>query len=148
MSFITLNANLSSATQQLGSVEGDLLSLVDTNLILDTAGAVLLNRIRTRYLAETDPDGVPWIPSKAGLRRRLIGGTGTLFETGTMFHSIQLHKVNDTERSISTDVPYAGYHQNGKGQVKRVFLGFSSEDQDVYTAVVSNLLARAVASHS
>ncbi len=118
---------------------------LDTNRILDKAGASLLHRIRTRFLAELDPDNVPWIPSKAGLRRRARGSTGTLFKTGNLFHSIQLHTVGDLERKISTDVWYARHHQDGTGgHLMRKFLGFNDEDQTVFTAIVQNELVTLV----
>lgn len=145
MAFMTLSMDLSNAIKALGEVEPGIRAKINTNEILDAAGAMLLNRIRTRYLKEVDPDGVAWLPSKAGLLRRLTGGTGTLFKTGTLFHSIQLHKVDSNNRDISTNVPYAGFHQNGKGSMHREFLGFSGEDQTVYENIVERMLDRALA---
>lgn len=118
-----------------GSLKGVTESLnnaLDVTSILDEAAAVLLNRIRTRFLAETDPEGKPWEPSKAGIKRRANGGTGTLFNTGTLFRSIQLHSSGADSRAISTDVPYARKHQLGlDGNKKRVFLGFSQDDAKI-----------------
>lgn len=104
--------------------------------ILDEAEALLLNRIRTRFLAETGPDGQKWEESLAAKERRKKGGTGTLFDTGTLFHSIQAFAAGPNERAIGTDVFYAPYHNNGQGQVKREFMGFSSEDIDLYERLV------------
>ena len=141
MALVTLSVNVDAAIQALNSSGGNIASKVNTNEMLDAAGAMLLNRTRQRYLAELNPDKVPWLPSKAGLKRRLMGGTGTLFKTGRLFHSIQLHKVSNNERSISTDVPYAKFHQWGI----RKFLGFNNEDQHMFTRVVETMLARALA---
>lgn len=97
--------------------------------VLDEAEAILLNRIRTRFLAEEDTDGNKWIPSRAGSARRASGGTGTLFDTGTLFHSIQAFAAGPDSRGIGSDVPYGLDHQLGiNGQVKREFLGVSPVD--------------------
>lgn len=108
---------------------GKLIKAIDQVEILDEAEAILLNRTRTRYLAETDPDGIPWRPSWAGIRRRRRGGTGTLFDTGRLFHSIQAYRIGANERDIGTDVPYGRKHQLGIGVVTRRFLGVSEDDR-------------------
>ena len=120
------------------NVIGQVLLITDPDLVADQGAAILLARIRARYLAETDPDGVPWQPSEAGKRRKAEGrGGGTLFDTGTLFQSIQAFRQNTGVRSIGTDVPYAAVHQFGlEGQVQRMFLGFSIED----TLLIERLL--------
>lgn len=98
---------------------------LDVEEILDEAEALMLNRIRARFLAETDPDGVKWIPSKRALKT----GGKTLFKTGTLFHSIQAHATGPNERSIGTNVMYGPFHQFGTFKLpRRIFLGFSEED--------------------
>lgn len=92
--------------------------------ILDESEAILLNRIRARFLSEEGPDNKPWMKSKAALKE----GRKTLFKTGTLFHSIQAFKRGRNERAIGTDVYYAVYHQFGKGDAHRPFLGFNDED--------------------
>lgn len=94
------------------------------------AGALILNRIRKRFLAQESPDGVPWEPSFAAFRRSFTGrGGGTLFDTGTLFQSIQLFSISPLEKAIATDVPYAPQHQYGTGKLPvREFLGFSDDD--------------------
>jgi phage gpG-like protein len=117
--------------ERTGTIDAVLSKLelaLDSTLILDEAGALLLNRIRTRFLAETSTDGSKWLPSKAAIKRRANGGTGTLFQTGRLFRSIQLSGSGADQREISTDVPYAAYHNFGLGQVKREFIGASAED--------------------
>lgn len=100
--------------------------------ILDQGGAIFLSRIRARYLEKTDPDGVPWIPSKAGLLRESKGGSGTGFDTGNLFRSIQLHARGPGVRAISTDVEYGPYFHFGTYQmVPRTFMAFSEDDKDV-----------------
>lgn len=100
---------------------------------LDEVGAILLNRIRTRFLEQVDTDGVPWVPSKAAQRRASGSGGGTLFDTGALFNSIQLFNRGPGTRAIATDVSYAPKHQFGlDGNPRREFLGFS--DEDVNTA--------------
>jgi len=118
---------------------------LDVTNLLDEAGAVLLQRIRSRFLAQVDPDGVPWPVSRAAMRRASSGrGGGTLYDTGRLFHSIQLHKTGQDSRSIATDVPYAPEHNLGqKGQVTRVFLGFGEEDRDVVNRIVIRRITEA-----
>jgi len=131
------------------------------NDLATTVGAALLNRIRTRFLAEQDPDGGTWIPSvrgeirKAGGRTfRTIGGVrkgftggGTLFETGALFQSIQLSEASSGEVGIGTDIPYASGLQKGEeGQPARVFLGFGGDDvkfaESVVAARIEEILRR------
>lgn len=115
-----------SAVQALAD---NVVSAFDITEILDESGALLLNRIRTSFLAETDPEGVPWTPSAAGIKRRASGGTGTLFDTGNLFRSIQLAQEGTDGRSISSDVGYGSKYQLGlDGALKREFLGFSDAD--------------------
>lgn len=107
-----------------------------TTEILDEAQSMLLNRIRTRFLAQEGPGG-KWKPSKAGLVRRGGGftwsngkkwtGTGTLFASGTLFHSIQAHAVGPNSRSISSDVYYGMFLQKSQ-HGPWVFLGANADD--------------------
>lgn len=105
--------------------------------ILDEATAVLLARIRQRFLAEVDTDGKPWVPSLASKVRKAGRGGGTLFNTGRLFHSIQEYAESLTTRYIGTDVPYGKYHQFGTRTLpRREFLGVSNDDMDVMTKVI------------
>ena len=100
---------------------------LDTTAILDQGGALLLNRLRTRYLKQLDPDGYKWERSKAAERRQKIGrGGGTLYDTGRLFGSIQLYADTANTRAIGTDVPYAAYAQDGPPE--RTYLGFGESD--------------------
>lgn len=123
-----LKINLAITSDQLEATLKSIDKALDTEAILDEGTALILNRIRTRFLAETAPDGTKWKPSKAGIARRAKGGTGTLFNTGRLFRSIQAY-AGIGERAIATDVPYASKNQLGlQGSVSRVFLGFNEED--------------------
>lgn len=103
--------------------------------LLDEITAVLLNRIRARFLTQTDPDGFVWPESQAAKDR--AGAGGTLFDTGTLFNSIQGFNQGPGVRSIGTDVPYAKKHQEGlEGEIKRVFLGFSKEDINIVNLII------------
>lgn len=99
--------------------------------------ALLLNRVRTRFLQQVDPQGISWEPSFAAFKRSFMGtkgrgtGGGTLFDTGTLFHSIQLYSISPMEGAIGTDVKYAVYHNEGIGQETREFLGISDGDADL-----------------
>lgn len=112
--------------QKLAKLE-DALTLVK---ILDEAEAIVLNRIRARFLNEVDTDGDPWPESEAAKKRRASGrGGGTLFDTGTLFHSIQAFASGPDWREIGTDVHYGKYHQYGTEHLPvREFLGVSAED--------------------
>lgn len=103
------------------------------------ASGLLLDRNRKRFLAETNPEGQKWKPSKAGLARRAMGDTGTLFDTGRLFHSIAARAGAGTGVFVGTSgVPYARKHQEGAGVVKRVFLGVGGSDlEDVRRTVVA-----------
>ncbi|KKN66411.1 hypothetical protein LCGC14_0472330 [marine sediment metagenome] len=124
--------------------------------VLDTVGALLLDRHRKRFLDEVNPDGVPWEPSIAGFFRRGEGDTGTLFDTGSLFNSIDLFRkssnvrsigVNPSTRNRETGEPvenYALIHQLGlEGQPKREFLGFGADDGSAVEAVMLSLFKRA-----
>ena len=101
---------------------------------MDDVAAIILNRVRTRFLSEVDSEGTPWPPSAAGLKRRAAGGTGTLFDTGRLFHSISVRDEGLGERLVYTDVPYAKYHQYPKSEIgrhrlpRREFIGVSQDD--------------------
>lgn len=120
----------------LGAVLKSLNAALDPDDLADEATALLLNRIRTRFLNEEGPDG-KWKPSKAAIKRRAKGGTGTLFNTGTLFHSIQAVRTEEGTRSIQTDVPYGKYHQYGKGDMHRVFLHFKDDDVTLVEKLIS-----------
>ena len=113
---------------------------------LDEIGAVLLNRTRKRFLATQDPDGKPWIESAAARARANKGRGGkTLFDTGTLFHSIQLSRRGPLERALETDVPYAPDHQKGTRRLpQRQFLGFSDADQDIMVKILEARLRKVV----
>lgn len=120
---LEIDAEVSLLAQRLLSVS----QVLNNKTVLDMAGAFVLNRIRTRYLAEMAPDGTPWIPSQAAIRRRAKGGTGTLYDTGRLFRSIQLSaETSDSERIISTNVPYAkDVHPRWP------FMGVNNDDADI-----------------
>lgn len=114
---------------------------------LDEAMASLLNRIKKRFLDEMNPDGTPWVASKAGLKRKAGGytyrnkrkytGTGTLFETGTLWASIQAYSGTESnERIISTDVDYAKDLQKSETEGPWVFLAFSDDDLTLFEKIV------------
>lgn len=145
---------------------------IDTQQILDEGGAVMFNRIRTRFLQQIDPDGVPWIPSKAAIRRnaglpknnpfsgkgtpggkgkKVTRGGGTLFDTGKLFRSLQLYATAPNERAIGTNAtsdkgfPYPVVHNFGlAGFPARTFLGFGDEDVQAMTRVVFQRILRAL----
>src|SRR5688572_2403718 len=77
---------------------------LDTTVILDEIGAMILNRIRTRFLGQISSEGESWLSSQAVIQRRKNNGTGTLFRTGHLFRSVQLAASGADFRVIGTDV--------------------------------------------
>ena len=109
--------------------------------ILDESGALLLGRIRRRFLAQQNPDGQSWVPSAASRKRASGRGGGTLSDPGRLFQSIQLYAEGENSRAIGTNVPYAAIHNFGLGnQLQRQFLGFGDED----ATLVEKLLLKRV----
>lgn len=98
---------------------------------LDQASSAVFNLIRQGFLAERDPYGTAWVQSEAAKKRRAKGGTGTLFDTGNLFHSLQLTRNGQLNREIGTDVEYAEYFQEGLGQVQRVILAITPEHEEL-----------------
>jgi phage virion morphogenesis protein len=126
---------LGGETPQFRGLDGDLNELFKKEM--DQSAAAILNRLRTTFLAEQDPTGAAWIPSRSGNARRKKGGTGTLFDSGRLFNSIQLSRQSDaSERAIGTDVPYARKHQFGTdGMVKREFIAITPEHEELVTSI-------------
>lgn len=125
---------------------------LDVRGILDEGAAVLFNRLRARFLAEQDPSGKQWPKSLAALERQKSGrGGGTLFDTGKLFHGLQLWAVGNNARAIGTDVtnnkgfPYPKVHNFGIGIVQRQFLGFSDEDRQTMSDIVVRRIAEGLA---
>lgn len=122
---------IGSLSEFVDKTLGALLSPELTDGILDEGQALLLNRIRTRFLDTESTDGSLWPVSLAAQQRQVSGRDGkTLFDTGTLYHSIQAFLDDSpTSRAIGTDVPYGMYHQYGTKLLPvREFLGFSQDD--------------------
>lgn len=112
-----------------------------SEVALDKSAAMILNKLRQSFLAETTPSGQPWLPSKAAIRRRAKGGTGTLFKTGHLFRSIQLFSPAKGERTIGSDVGYGADHQYGlNNMTQRVFLDFTDAHRTLAEAIFINEL--------
>lgn len=103
---------------------------IDTELLLDDAASMILHGVITRFLQQVSTSGEKWVPSKAALRRKMRGiAGGTLYDTGDLFRSLATVKVDDSTRSIGTNVPYAAQHEFGlMNWPKRDFLGVSDSD--------------------
>jgi phage gpG-like protein len=108
--------------------------------ILDEGAAVIFNRVRTRFIHAVDPQGVPWIVSQAAKERELNGRGGlTGYDTGDLFHSLQLFSGTGNEREIGTDVFYAPFFQYSppKAARQRIFLDFGPEDEPYMLQLVA-----------
>jgi phage gpG-like protein len=101
---------------------------IDPVKILDDSIGFLLKKTQQRFLNEVNPEGVPWIPSQAGIARKQSGGSGTLFDSGNLFRSMKILGKGVLEKSITTNIDYAHDHQFGKGQEVREFFGVSVQD--------------------
>lgn len=112
-----------SATVKLESIDKMHLYL-KSGLQTSIAGLAddVLKSNRQNHLLEKDPDGVLWPPSRAGLARKAVGGSGTLFDTGSMFDASTI-SIKSLGFVIRNTTPYAAEHQYGIGQVQRQFLG-------------------------
>jgi phage gpG-like protein len=97
---------------------------------LDESAASILQRLRETFREETDPEGKRWIPSKAGKKRKALGTGQTMFDTGTLWNSLQLYASSPDERILGTDVPYGPWLQYHK-TVPRVFLSVSDEHEEL-----------------
>lgn len=119
------------------SMEDRLEKAVNVDDVADQAAAIVLNRTRTRFLDQVDPDGHQWPESYAAKHRREIGrGGGTLFDTGRLFHSIHVDHRGPGDRAVTTNVPYAGKHNYGIGVVRRTFMGVNADDQAIIRALL------------
>ncbi len=114
----------------------------NTQDTLDAAGAYVLNRIRTSFLAEEDPFGVPWIPSLAARKRAASGrGGGTGFDTGRLFNSISLARQGN-DRVVFTDVEYASDFQDGPPA--RIFMEVTAEDEAAVQRIIQDRIRLAL----
>lgn len=108
---------------------------LDINDIADDMAAVILSRIRKRFLNQLSPEGERWPKSFAAYRREKTGrGGGTLFDKGRLFHSMQAVKRGEGIRGIQTDVGYGIDHHFGQnGQLERRFLDTNDDDMQFIT---------------
>lgn len=134
--------NLSQVYAYLDAVA----TALDPVEVLDEAVAILLSRVRQRFLNEQFPDGKSkWKPSLAAQIRKAKGrGGGTLYDTGRLFHSIQEYADTETSRLIGTDVPYAKYHQEGTGDMYRPFMGANDEDEKLMQKLVIRRIQKVI----
>lgn len=132
---------------------------LDPEHIVDQSAAILLNRIRQRFLKQQAPNGTFWPESRAAARRTRQGrGGGTLFDTGSLFHSIEavrgsapgerLLRVNPaainpkTKQSVGA---YARKHNDGlRGLPRRQFLGFSDADVAIVKRIAKAAMDKAI----
>lgn len=150
---IKIRLNISNLIRLDENVKNEM----DIEKILDYACDLLLYRIKYRFMHEESPEGVAWIPSQRGLIRASGGytyrdgkkytGTGTLFETGNLYHSIQLDQNKETGlRRIGTNVFYGPYLQypskDRPNMPPRVFLGWNDDDMKVVQNIIVSRLQR------
>ena len=120
---------------------------LDFREILDQSAAILLNDIRTRFLQKIDSGGVPWLPSQAAQNREKAGkGGGTLYDTGNLFHSLQVFAIGDDSRGLGTDVRYGAFHNYGTVTLpKREFLAFGDGDIQTVQEFLQKRISEAIA---
>lgn len=100
----------------------------------------LLEQIQKRFLAETDPEGRPWVPSRAAIREH----RRTLYDTHRLFHSIAIEDIFGDARQIATDVPYAIKHQLGIGVIARPFMGVTAADEQAAVDLITKRIRERV----
>jgi phage gpG-like protein len=112
--------------------------------VADAASAAFYRRLKWRFLQKLDSSGTKWPVSEAALIRAAKGiGGGTLYDTGNLYKSIQLYSISPTERSIGTDVEYAGWMNDGTRHPfnpPREFMGVGEDDITLVRAVVTKVL--------
>lgn len=116
---------------------------LDPDVIADDAAAIILSRIRKRFLNQISPEGEKWVMSFAALDRKRSGrGGGTLYDSGDLFRSIQAVKRGKGVRGIQTDKPYALKHHNGEdGNLVRRFLDTNDDDMQFITdAIIGRII--------
>ena len=144
-----LSVSVQGQSGLVRAIEG-LAEALDPVQILDEGAAVIYNRMRSRFLIETDPLGSKWPQSQAAIRRAKTGrGGGTLFDTGKLFRSIQLYADGPASRAIGTNVtspkgfPYPFVHQYGSAIFpQRQFLGFADEDLEMMQRVIARRIVQ------
>lgn len=93
--------------------------------LADDIGRLLVSQTVQRFVDETDPNGVPWIPSQRALRE----GNQTLTDTGTLRNSFT-YTADDTGATVLTSVGYAVDHQVGIPPSKeRAFMGLNDANE-------------------
>jgi phage gpG-like protein len=140
---------LNIRVQGLPEVEARIAALntaINPTLIADEAGALIFNRIRTRFLQQVDSSNQPWKPSLAALTRAKTGrGGGTLYDTGNLFRSLQLFAAGPNAREIGSNVPYGPYHNFGTGRTpQREFLGIGRDDINLAEQLVMMRILKAL----
>jgi len=152
MASLVIEIDATQVEDLMTAVEGAL----NVENVLDTAASIILNRTRSRFMQELNPEGEPWIPSAAGVKRRQHGGTGTLRDTETLWRSIQLAPHTGDlfgdvgERVINAGawskggVEYGHFHQFGLGQEKREFLGIPLSDIELFEHRILQKVAEAL----
>ena len=133
--------------QELKEIFGKLTTATDSKAILDESGALILNNIRDRFLAQINPEGQAWEQSKAAMRRAKTGrGGGTLYDTGRLFQSLQLSDDGPDGRRIGTNIAYAGFVNYGTLQIPpRIFMDFNAQDVELVTKLIVTRIKKAFA---
>lgn len=149
MTALTIEIDASQLTAILQTVA----EVLEPEKVVDEAATIILNHTRQRYLQEVNPDGKAWIPSKAATKRRRAGGTGTLFETGTLWRSIQLAAEHgENERVIEAGAysekgtEYGQFHNFGVPGLfpVRQFMGVPESDIELFEARMMQKVAEAL----
>lgn len=116
--------------------------VIDNGSIMDMALGVVLANTQRRFLDRVDPDGVPWIESRAGARRAQEKGSpfGTLYDTGTLFRSLGAEPLSAFEGVVFQDDGQAPYGLDLFDTW--YFLGPSDEDMGEYTGNAMDMLLK------
>lgn len=151
------------------SLYGVLIALdaaMDVDEIVQDAATIILNNTRNRFLLEQDPSGHKWPASQAAKDRRSAldknqrGGTGTLFDTGALWRSIQQPAQSGAQGNLFGDfaeavitagalnskgVEYGHFHQEGtKHLPQRRFMGVNKGDQELFEGRLLQRAAQAL----
>lgn len=136
-----------SIERMLGRIE----HATDPDIIAELVADPLLQFNLERFLNESGPDG-PWPPSARGERRKAgiptkssvtggyYAGTGTLFESGTLFDSIDVAQFGTTVELYFTAAHGVVHHLGLHGNPQRKIIGFTDSDLDYVSSVIQDLL--------
>jgi len=117
-------------------------ALDDFTVPLKCCAVSYYNTVQSFFEDSQGPDGIAWAPlSPAYAARKPKNKTKILILEGTLQDTIitgSTTSIDKTTMRVGSNMPYAAAHQFGyaKGGIpKRMFLGFTDEDVEIFTDI-------------